>query len=221
MGSVDSAPIGGEVEIRARDDGGRTLAGSFPYGRTATRRDRGRVRKEQFGPHAFSWRMRQWAELQREAAEALQGAVDEARRQVIEDQLLRADIHVLRGHDFDMPLGSLSAGTARIWDDAAAVRFEVDLPDDNDAPSWVSDTIKAVQSKLATGVSPGFRIPPRAVVADAEALVPEDGNPGVFVRLIRQASLYELSIVTRPHYGGTDVDVRDYIERPARRRWWV
>ena len=37
--------VGGCLEIRQRG-GGRSLSGSFPYRRTATVRDRGRVRKE-------------------------------------------------------------------------------------------------------------------------------------------------------------------------------
>ena len=44
-----SAPFfDAELEIRARGGGGRTLSGSFPYGKMATVKDRGRVRKERF-----------------------------------------------------------------------------------------------------------------------------------------------------------------------------
>ena len=93
-------------------------------------------------------------------------------------------------------------------DSATEVRFEVDLPDSDDMPTWMLDTVKAVKANLMTGVSPGFRIPPRSVVPDAERLVPEPGNPSVHIREIRQAGLYELSIVCRPHYSGTSVDVR-------------
>ena len=49
--------VGGCLEIRQRG-GGRLLAGSFPYARTATVRDRGRVRKETFRLGAFSWQIR-------------------------------------------------------------------------------------------------------------------------------------------------------------------
>ena len=53
--------VGGCLEIRQRG-GGRSLAGSFPYGRTATVRDRGRVRKETFRLGAFIWQIRAFAE---------------------------------------------------------------------------------------------------------------------------------------------------------------
>ena len=58
------------------------------------------------------------------------------------------------------------------------------------------------------GVSPGFRIPPPSVVQGAEVLKPEPGNPSVMVRHIRAAVLYELSIVTRPAYADTEVELR-------------
>ena len=43
----------GDLEIRARKDGGKMLSGKFPYGKIATIRDRGRVRKERIGKRAF------------------------------------------------------------------------------------------------------------------------------------------------------------------------
>ena len=97
-----------------------------------------------------------------------------------------------------------------------AVRFEVDLPDVADQPSHMRDAVAMVRSGLAGGISPGFRVPPRNVVPEAETLEPEPGNPGVDIRVIRQAVLYELSIVTRPAYAETSVDVRaeDFAERP-------
>ena len=57
------------------------------------------------------------------------------------------------------------------------------------------------------GISPGFRVPPRAVVPDGERLEPEPGNAAVQVRVIQNAVLSELSIVTRPAYSETDIDV--------------
>ena len=50
-----------------------------------------------------------------------------------------------------------------------------------------------IRAGLAGGVSPGFRVPPASVVANAEAFEPEPGNPGVQVRVINQAVLHELS----------------------------
>ena len=230
-----AAILSGDLEIRARGDRGQTLAGRFPYGQIATRADRGKVRKEKFEPGAFSWRLREWERLQDDAAKALAGAIDRARLAVIQDQLANYNVNILSGHSFDRPLGDLASGTARIVDSATDVRFEVDLPDEDDMPTWMLDVVKSVRANLMTGVSPGFRIPPRSVVPDAERLVPEPGNPSVHIREIRHAGLYELSIVSRPHYSGTSVDVRHdllpagtvtvrmpYQRRYGyrRRRWW-
>ena len=46
------------------------------------------------------------------------------------------------------------------------------------------------------------------MVPDAERLIPEPGNPGVSIREINQAVLYELSIVSRPAYASTKLDLR-------------
>ena len=72
----------------------------------------------------------------------------------------------------------------------------------------MGDTVRMVRAGLAGGVSPGFRVPPASAVADAEGLEPEPGNPGVQVRVIRQAVLHELSIVTRPAYSETEIVAR-------------
>ena len=89
-----------------------------------------------------------------------------------------------------------------------AVRFEVDLPDEARQPSWMRDAVLAVEAGLSVGVSPGFSVPPANVIPNAEELIPEPGNPGVSIRAINAAVLYELSIVTRPAYGDTEVDLR-------------
>ena len=89
-----------------------------------------------------------------------------------------------------------------------AVRFEVDLPDEGRQPSWVRDAVPAVENRLSVGVSPGFNVPPANVVPNAEELIPEPGNPGVSIRVIKQAVLVELSVVTRPAYSETAVDLR-------------
>ena len=150
----------------------------------------------------------------------LAAAVDDAieRRQVTDTERLvpdvlvqardRANIHVLVGHDFDKPLGDLASGTARLESNRDGVAFEVDLPDPDQQPSWMRDAVQAVRGGLMRGVSPGFRIPPRAVSPGAERLVPEPGNSSVMIRDIHDAILTELSLVTRPAYSGTDVELR-------------
>ena len=214
----------GDLEIRR---GGRLLSGSFPYSsgpgdRQATVMDRGSVRKERIGPDAFAWQINQMGRLQDELAGVLSGAVDEARAQVLRQEIERRNVHILAGHDFDKPLGDLARGTARVTSDKKAVKFEVDLPADADQPTYMRDTVKQINGKLAGGISPGFRVPPRTTVAQAERLEPEPGNPAVQVRVIEKAVLYELSIVARPAYSDTALDVRTDTEpEPERRRVWL
>lgn len=167
------------VDLEIREDG-RTLRGSFPYGGMATIADRGTVRKERFRPKAFKY------SLEREDFE----------------------ISLLAGHSFDRPLGSKLARTLVFKDSDDALRFTAALPPLEDQPSWMVDAVKAVRAGLVRGISPGFRVPPSSAVANAERFIPEPGNPGVQIREIAEATLYEMSVVTRPAYTDTAVDVR-------------
>ena len=212
-----------QLEIRARGGGSGSLFGRFTYsvgpGRgMATISDRGKVRKERIAGDAFGWQMREFAKLQAEMAQVIEGAVDEARLEVLRQELERRNVHVLAGHSYDKPLGSLKS-KAKIISTKEAVEFEVDLPPADGQPSYMRDTVAMIRAGLAGGVSPGFRVPPASVVANAEAFEPEPGNPGVQVRVINQAVLHELSIVSRPAYATTEVDVRAFHSaRPVRRR---
>ena len=217
-----------ELEIRAKG-GRRSIRGKFRYspgpGRgMATIRDRGRVRKERIEGDAFGWQLREFAKVQKQLGEAVENAVDQARIEALQQELERRNVHVLAGHDFNRPLGDLKSGTATVTSTREVVDFEVDLPEEADMPSWMADTVKQIRTGRAGGVSPGFNVPPASVVANAEGLEPEPGNPAVQVRVIRAAVLHELSIVTRPAYSDTEIDARAMNEpdpRPARRtpRW--
>ena len=72
------------------------------------------------------------------------------------------------------------------------------------------DAVLSVQAGLVGGISPAFRVPPASAVPDAEVLEDEPGNPGVKIRRIRAAVLFELSLVTRPAYPNTEVDIRQF-----------
>ena len=170
---------------------GRHLSGSFPYGSTATIADRGRRRKERFNPGAFRF------------------AVESNDH----------DIDLLLGHSFDQPLGSKRAGNVVFTDTAAALRFEAELPPESQWPTWMRDAVLAVRGGLARGVSPGFVIPPSSAVQNAVREIPEPGNPGVTIREINEAVLYELSIVTRPAYPDTRIEARSGADPEAALRW--
>ena len=153
--------------LEIRQEGGlRVMLGTFPYGTLATITDRGAVRKESFLPSALGYSIR--------------------------DSSARIDF--LIGHDWGKPVASRQSGTLKITDSPTAVEFEATLP--NPAPSWVVDMERSVQGGIMTGLSPGFRVPPRSAVPNAESIVPEPGNPGVKVRQIRQAVLQEMSVLT-------------------------
>ena len=186
-------------ELEIRQSGGRrTLYGRFNYGSTAVVRDRGRMRKERFAPRAFSY--------------------------AIEDPERRIDILV--GHSFDKPLASRKAGTLTIADGDDAVTFEAQLPDD--PPSWVVDAERAIAAGLMTGLSPGFAVPPRSVVPDAETVETEP-ETGVGIRVIRAAVLREMSVVTSPAYQDATLDLRaddlgqieGHAMRPGPRTIWL
>ena len=184
-------PIFEASKLEIRRSGGmRILTGRFNYSSTATVRDRGRVRKERFEPRAF--------------------------RFAIEDETRQLDILV--GHDFGKPIASRKAGTLSIADGDDAVNFEARLPDD--PPSWVIDAEKSIAAGLMVGLSPGFVVPPASAVPDAERLEPEPGNPGVQIRVIREAVLREFSVVTAPAYADAAVNLRaeDFGRAPNRRR---
>ena len=209
----------GELELR---QSGRRLAGRFPYSqgtgdRQATVMNRGRVRKERIAPDAFGWQIREFGKLQQELAATIESAVDEARVQLLRQELERRNIHVLAGHSYDRPMGDMLRGGARVTSTREAVEFEVDLPGEGDQPGYMKDVVAMVRAGLIGGISPGFRVPPRAVVPDGERLEPEPGNAAVQVRVIENAVLSELSIVVRPAYSDTDVDVRA-LEIVAQRR---
>ena len=228
----------GELEVRAS---GRRLFGRFPYSkgpgdRMATVSATGSRRKERIAPNAFGWQMARFASLQDELQQAIAAGVEAGKKavavearavpvrdeQAIRQELERRNVHILSGHDFDRPLGDMLRGGATVTSTAEAVEFEVDLPAVEDQPGYMRDTVNQIKAGLAGGISPGFQVPPREAVAQAERLEPEPGNPDVMVRVVENAVLYELSIVTRPAYSGTDLNVRSDFPRPAgqRRRVW-
>ena len=173
----------GNLEIR-QEGGLRVLIGQFPYGQLATLDDRGEVRKETFLPLALGYS--------------------------IEDYSRRIDLLV--GHDFGKPIASRQSGTLAIQDTPAAVTFQATLPLAHLTPSWVTDAERAIENGTMTGLSPGFRVPPRNVVPNAESLIPEPGNPSVKIRQIRQAVLREFSVVTSGAYLEAGVELRDEMD---------
>lgn len=197
------APIySGGLEMRAAGDGSRRLHGKFPYMNRATIHAGGngrRPKKEMFAPKAFSF------------------AIDDPDR----------DVNLLVGHSFDKPLASKKAGTLLFNDTDESLSFEAILTPDIQRTTWAQDFFAAFLSGLMIGISPGFRIPPPEAVEKAEEVEeenPEEGN--ALIRTIFAAILFEISIVTRPAYDATELDLRQLDsglivpkQKPASYRW--
>lgn len=167
--------------LEVRREGKRpTIRGTFPYGALAVISDRGKVRKERILRGAFDYTLEN------------------------EDR----EVNLLFGHDFDKPLASRSAGTLVFEDSDEALIFEALIEPALEDVTHVRDALRLLESGLVRGISPGFRVPPKEVVPEAERLDPEEGNPGVFIRTILALVLYEISLVTRPAYPSSQAELR-------------
>lgn len=180
----------GDLEVRSSARG-RSLRGRFPYNRRAVLsdggRNGGRPQKEEFAPRAFEYR--------------------------IKDP--EAEIHLLVGHSYDKPLASKLGGTLKLRDTDDALTFEAEIDQALAEVSHVRDALALLGAGLMVGISPGFRIPPPRAVPKSEAeewideeFDPDKGMHRAQIRRIKQALLYELSIVTSPAYKDAAVEPR-------------
>lgn len=122
------------------------------------------------------------------------------------------DISFLAGHKFDSILASKKTGSLEFEKGKDALKFRAILPRLEDQTQAMKDTVLNLRSGLFSGISPGFIT---RGVKDAEELIPEDGNPGVFIRAIKNAVLVELSVVSRPVYKQNTVNVRQEDNKPT------
>ena len=159
---------------------GRELFGSFPYGRLATIGSRGSLRKERIDAGAFDF--------------------------AIEDET--REIHLLVDHSYGKPVARKLNGTLALENSSKALTFRTTLPPEDEQQSWIRDTVLSLRQGNVGGISPGFTVPPANVIPGAEILEDEPGNPGVQIRVIRAAVLFELSLVTRPAYKESIAELR-------------
>lgn len=176
----------GGLELRRAGDGSATLTGRFPYNKPAVLSDggqTGRPRKEVIASRAFGFRVADLTE----------------------------DIHFLVGHDYGKPLASRAAGTLKLTDGDDALNFSAILTPEIQRTTWGADFLAAMAAGLIGGISPGFRIPPKRAVAEAEKVEDEDPKLGTaIIRTVLAALLYELSAVTRPAYPETQIEARSW-----------
>ena len=203
---METIVFDGALEIR-RVGGSRFLSGSFPLGRLATMRSSGRVRKERFksgnGGASMSWQYREFQKVQAKLADDIGAIADEVKAE-LEDEILKRNTHLLVGHSYDRAIADTLTGNLALEYTDDSVKFIATLADDADSPSWVRDAVLAVDGGQLRGISPGFQVPSKG----AERLLPEPGNPGVFIREIEDSVVYEFSLVARPAYSGTELTAR-------------
>ena len=216
--SDDLIVFDGAFEVRARG-AGRVLSGKFPYNKTATVKSSGRARKERFKSGSMSWQVKEFQKLQGELADMMKSSLDEARKQILieqlEDAIEKRNTFLLVGHSYDRTIADMRSGTLAVKHTRDAVELEAELPADDEMPSWVRDAVLAVKGKQLRGISPGFQ-----VARGGEHLEREDPSAGdSMIRVIDDAVVFEYSLVARPAYAGTDVDARgDMPITPTRRR---
>jgi Escherichia/Staphylococcus phage prohead protease len=172
--------------------GGTRITGSFPYKKRAVLSDggrRGRPHKEEFEVNAFAFR--------------------------VEDP--KAEIHLLVGHDFGKPLASKLGGSLKLRDAKDALHFQATISAEVAETTHGRDALALLTAGLATGISPGFRMPPERAVPreEAEAITEEGNNPEkgehrAIIRTIKQALLFELSVVTSPAYPEAQIEARNW-----------
>lgn len=178
---MDFQPVYSLDGLEVRQQNKRpTIVGRFPYNALAVLSDRGTVRKETIKPGAFDYALK-----------------DPAR-----------DVNLLVGHSFDRPVASKLGGSLTFEDGEEFLQFVATIPEGAERASHITDLLIMLGSGLIKGISPGFRVPPKDVVPNAEKLIPEPGNPGVMIRQLFQLLLYELSFVTRPAYEASQAELR-------------
>src|SRR5262249_18159375 len=96
-----------------------------------------------------------------------------------------------------------------------ALTFEATITPEVADTSYGSDVLKLIDAGLAVGLSPGFRLPPERAVKVAEELEDEEYDPAngkyrAIIRNVRQALLFELSIVTSAAYPDAQVEMRNW-----------
>lgn len=133
-----------------------------------------------------------------------------------EDKATDDDIFLQAAHDQARPLASVSSGSLRFKDTVKALTFTASVVNTREG----DDTLELIDSGIATGISVGFALPPRRRVANAVEMTREpteiDGVkfdpvpdvPGADIRIINEALLFELSVVTRPVFRKNRAELR-------------
>ena len=104
------------------------------------------------------------------------------------------DVIALAQHDNTKVLGRASAGTLKVENDSVGLRVEITPPNN----SYGNDILESIRRNDITGMSFGF-------IATEEELVQEGEE---WIREVKDADLYEVSIVTTGAYSESRIQVR-------------
>lgn len=114
-----------------------------------------------------------------------------------------ADVHFLVHHDMNKPLASRGAGSLVLEDSDDALTFEATLAPEMRSVGYVQDFLGTLASGLVGGISPGFRVP------QGGDYVKRSG--GGIMRVVRNATLIEISAVTKPAYPAAQIEARNWV----------
>jgi uncharacterized protein len=111
------------------------------------------------------------------------------------------EVHALFNHDDNKILGRRGAGTLNLWEDDHGLRVEIDPPNTTDG----NDVVELLRRGDLVSMSFGFY----NIKDDWETRDGED------IRTIKEAKLFDVSVVTNPAYQSTEVNVRSHNEYVA------
>mgnify|MGYP003135495351 CR=1 FL=1 len=106
------------------------------------------------------------------------------------------EVHALFNHDSNKILGRRGSGTLKLWEDDHGLRVEIDPPNTTDG----NDVVELLRRGDLVSMSFGFYN-----VKDSW-----ETRDGEDLRIINQAKLFDVSVVTNPAYQATEVNVRSH-----------
>lgn len=127
----------------------------------------------------------------------LGGFIERIQRGAFADSLRKNDVVALVGHDHNVVVGRLSAGTLRLREDEQGLAFDLDLPNTTDA-----NNLKVLSKRGdLKGCSFGFTVDPE------DAIVSKRGKETLVT--LHRVNLIEVSVgVAFPAYPATSAMVR-------------
>ena len=124
-----------------------------------------------------------------------------------------ADVRFLIDHDPSLLLARTKSGTLRLSEDKAGLVADADL-----APTtYGRDLAILLERGDVSQMSFGFQVPKGKDDWTIEQVETDDGTVDVEVRTIREAKLFDVSVVTFPAYEGTDAKLRSMTVAVARK----